>query len=506
MRLALVLTALTLIAAPLTVMAQDRPARAERPERAERGARAEQTSDAQGVLRLLPSDAVSEKTIAVNGRTIAYTATAGTLSLFDQNGERSAAVFYTAYVAKVGDRTRRPVTFVFNGGPGAASAYLHLGLVGPRIVDFGPEGRGGAAARMVDNPDTWLGFTDLVMIDPISSGWSRTAKPDAAGAFFGVRRDAEMLAKVIALYVANNSRSASPKYLLGESYGGFRAAKVARALQVEQGIVPSGIIMVSPMLEASLQWAGTSNALGAALHFPSIAATELDRTRTYTPAAMAEIERFALNEYLVTLAGAPLTPEGAKAFYGRVAQMTGLSIDAVEKARAYVRGPYLRALRDRGEVVSYYDGTFAAPDPFPESESRRAADPLLDGFTRALSGSFVGYARDELGFKTDMTYVLLADGVAGKWDWGDRRHPPGAAEDLRQLLSLEPSFRLLIAHGRSDLVTPHGVTRYVLDNIPPIGAPGRVALKLYRGGHMFYFDAESRKAFGREASAFFGNM
>ena len=137
-------------------------------------------------------------------------------------------MFYTAYVAKDADAARRPLTFAFNGGPGAASVYLNLGLAGPRIVDFGPDGRDGAAAKLVDNPDSWLAFTDLVMIDPIGTGWSRTAKPDDAKAFWGVRSDANVLAKVIALYVAKNSRGASPKYLLGESYGGFRAAKVAR--------------------------------------------------------------------------------------------------------------------------------------------------------------------------------------------------------------------------------------------------------------------------------------
>ena len=187
------------------------------------------------MLRLLPPDAVSDKEITVGGRKIAYTATAGTLSLFDQSGEKTAAVFYTAYIAKGADAARRPLTFAFNGGPGAASVYLNLGLAGPRIVDFGPDGRDGAAAKLVDNPDSWLAFTDLVMIDPIGTGWSRTAKPDDAKAFWGVRSDANVLAKVIALYVAKNSRGASPKYLLGESYGGFRAAKVAGALAERPG-------------------------------------------------------------------------------------------------------------------------------------------------------------------------------------------------------------------------------------------------------------------------------
>ena len=457
----------------------------------------------QGMLRLLPADAVSEKTVILSGRPLTYTATAGTLSLYDQNGEKSAAIFYTAYVAKGAEPASRPVTFAFNGGPGAASAYLHLGLAGPRIVTFGPGGNDGAAAKLVDNPDTWLAFTDLVFIDPVSTGWSRASKPDGAGSFFGVRRDAEALAKTVALYVAHNSRGASPKYLLGESYGGFRAAKVARALQEQQGIVASGIVMVSPMLEASWQWSGPSNALGAALHFPSLAAAELDRTESYTPEKMDEIETFALTEYLTTLAGPPPKGEQADAFYGRIATMTGLPAETVARSRGYVRGHYLAHLRAKGQIASYYDGSFTAPDPYPESETRRGGDPVLDGFTRALSGAFAAYARDELGYKTEMTYVLLADGVSGKWDWGDRRNPPGVSDDLRNLLSLDPSFRLLVAHGRSDLVTPHGVNRYVLDQLPPIGSPGRVTLKLHRGGHMFYFDADARRAFMQQAADFY---
>ena len=200
-----ILVLLALLAASPISLAQDRQ---DRPGRPERGAQAKPSDEAQqhgpGVLRLLPPDAVSDKEITVGTRKIAYTATAGTLSLFDQNGEKTAAVFYTAYVAKDGDAARRPITFAFNGGPGAASVYLNLGLAGPRIVDFGPDGRDGAAARLVDNPDSWLAFTDLVMIDPIGTGWSRTAKPDDAKNFWGVRSDASVLAKVIALYVAKN--------------------------------------------------------------------------------------------------------------------------------------------------------------------------------------------------------------------------------------------------------------------------------------------------------------
>ena len=495
-----VLVLLALLAASPITLAQDRP---QRPERSAPAKPADDASQGPGVLRLLPPDAVSDKEITVGGRKIAYTATAGTLALFDQSGEKSAAVFYTAYISKDADAARRPLTFAFNGGPGAAAVYLNLGLAGPRIVDFGPDGRDGAAAKLVDNPDSWLAFTDLVMIDPIGTGWSRTGKPDDAKGFFGVRSDANTLAKVIALYTAKNSRSASPKYLLGESYGGFRAAKVAGALQSDQGIVVTGIVMVSPLLEASFQWGGSQYALGAALHLPTLVATELERTKKFTPAALAEAERFAMNEYLTTLAGRPPTGDKAKAFYGRVAEMTGLPADVVAKSRGWIRNAYLQQLRANGQTVSSYDAAFAVPDPYPESARRGGGDPILDGFTRALSGAFVGYARDELGFKTDMTYTLLAHDVSSKWDWGDRREPPGVSDDLRELLAFSPSFRLLVAHGRTDLVTPYGVSRYVIDHIPDIGGPDRAQLKLYRGGHMFYFDMDSRRAFAADAKNFY---
>ena len=212
-----------------------------------------QAETGPGVLRLLPADSVTQHTITVGGNKLDYTATAGTLSLYEQSGERSAAIFYTAFVAKnAGDAANRPVTFVFNGGPGAASAFLNLGVVGPRIVQFGPNNTDASAPKLIDNPDTWLAFTDLVLIDPVGTGWSRTAKSDGTGPFWSVRGDANSMAKAIALYVSQNGRGGSPKYILGESYGGFRAAKVARALQSQQGIAAAGIVMLSPLTDGGL--------------------------------------------------------------------------------------------------------------------------------------------------------------------------------------------------------------------------------------------------------------
>ena len=223
-----------------------------------------------------------------------------------------------------------------------------------------------------DNPDTWLGFTDLVLIDPIGTGWSRTVKPDDAKHFWSIRGDAESFAKAIALYVAKNNRAASPKYLFGESYGGFRAAKVARALQRDQGIVTSGIVMLSPMLEGWLTFGDDESALRAALQLPSLAAAELERKNAFSPAALADAEKFAMTDYLMTMAGAP--PQGAagKAFY-----RTGGAIDRPAAGRGDAGARLCRecfrekpARRD-GKIVSRYDANFAVDDPYPELRAPR---------------------------------------------------------------------------------------------------------------------------------------
>ncbi len=409
-------------------------------------------------------------------------------------------MFYTAYVAKSANASARPVTFVFNGGPGAASAFLNLGLVGPRIAEFGMNGHDGSNVHLVDNPQTWLAFTDLVLIDPVGTGWSRAAKADGGHGFWNVHGDAESMAKVIALYVAKSGRGSSPKFILGESYGGFRAAKVARVLQNDQGIVVSGILMLSPLLEGAFQFGGDRFALAAALQLPSLAAAELERKGTFNKEALAQAERFALSDYLSTLAGAPPHGDAAKAFYARIAAMTGMSLDAVAETRGFIRDSYLKNLyAGDHKIVSRYDATFASDDPYPESPVARGPDPILDGVIRGYGGAFVGYARDELGFKTEMSYTLLAEDIANNWDWGPGRAQASVADDLRVLFALSPSFRLMIGHGYSDMITPFSDSRYVLEHLPAFDGEERAALKLYRGGHMFYLDPDSRKAFTADA-------
>ena len=461
-----------------------------------------------GVLKLLPSDSITQQEITIDGRKLAYTATAGTLDMFGQDGAQTAAIFYTAYVKKDGE-PNRPLTFVFNGGPGAASAFLHLGLVGPRIVDFGPKGDDGAKARLVDNPNSWLDFTDLVLIDPVGTGWSRTVKPDDAAKYYNVNADAESVAKAIALYVTHNNRAASPKYLLGESYGGFRAAKVASALKDTQGIIVSGALMLSPLIEGQLMFGADEFALGAALELPSLAAAEMDRQKAFDETKQREAERFALGEYLTTLAGPAPTGDAAKAFYSKLSAMTGIPEDVVEKNRGFLGNAFAKQVgKSDGLVASPYDAAFMTPDAFPETSDARGDDAILDGFTRAYGGAFSDYARNELGFKTEMTYSLLDSDVNRQWEWGGRRGggsrlQASVTDDIRQFLAAVPSFRLLIAHGYSDLVTPYGVSRYVVDHLPASLAENRVGLKVYQGGHMFYTRSDQAALFTRDAKAFY---
>lgn len=467
----------------------------------------QQPTSETGIFNLLPGDSVSEKTLRTQDGPLSYMATAGTLDLYGQDGNRTAKVFYTAYVANKGDPAR-PITFAFNGGPGAASAYLHLGLAGPKVLEFGRSRDDGTRPSLKDNPDSWLAFTDLVLIDPVGTGWSRAVDDDEAGQFYGVRQDAESLAKVIALYTHKNRRLASPTYLLGESYGGFRAAKVAAVLKETQGILVSGILMASPLVEGRFLFGTANDPLAAAFLLPALAAAEMERRGAFDKDKLREAERFAMTDYLVTLAGPSPTGPDADAFYQRISGLTGIAKTDVARARGFMDGLYTRLAGESGRIISPYDAAYSVPDAYPESAMSRNDDPILDGFTRAYGAAFAAYARDELGFRTDITYSLLNTGVNRSWEWnggrgGDGRTNASASDDLRDLLSTIPRFRLAIYHGYSDALTPYGLSRYVLDHLPPALAEGRTELRVYRGGHMFYVDPASRRQMTEDARRFY---
>ena len=319
-----------------------------------------------GVLALLPADSVTEHSIDTPAGKLAYTATAGTFSLFDQSGERSAAVFYTAFVAKSNDHDAAGNVRV------QRRTWRRLGVPRPRsgrsaLAAFGSN-YDGANVRLVDNPETWLAFTDLVLIDPVGTGWSGPPNPTAATTSGACTATLKSLAKVIALYVAKNSRVSSPKFILGESYGGFRAAKVARSAAKQSGHHgerhPDGLAADRrpvPVRRRPLR-------ARRRVQIPSLAAAELERKGTFTTAALAQAEHFALTDYLSALAGPPLAGDAAHAFYARVAQMTGLPEDVVARERGFIRDTYVKSLHVADhKIVSQYDATFAVDDPNPES-------------------------------------------------------------------------------------------------------------------------------------------
>lgn len=460
-----------------------------------------------GIFSLLPPDSITEHLLRASDTSLSYSATAGTLDLFGQDGNRNARIFYTAYQAK--DRAiERPVTFAFNGGPGAASAYLHLGLVGPRILPFEDGNADGTQPRLQDNSESWLAFTDLVLIDPVGTGWSRAVNDEAAGGYFNVRQDAESIAKAIALYIQKNNLLSAPKYLLGESYGGFRAAKVALAMKNSQSMVPSGIIMISPLIEGRFLFGASDDPLAASLQLPALAAAELERKGIFNAQAMPEIERFALTDYLTKLASPPPAGTEADAFHTQVADLTGVPVDTVERTRGFVGGIYAKQAGGTGSIVSPYDAGTSLPDAYPEESVTRNDDPVLDGYTRAYGSAFANYARHTLGFETQMTYTLLNEDVNRRWQWNgghgaDGRATASISNDIRDLLSTIPSFKLMVAHGYSDILTPYGTSQYALNHLPPDLARDRTSLKVYRGGHMFYTRDEERQRIFEDARMFY---
>ena len=463
----------------------------------------------------LPADATTHHTLTLGDRTLAYDVVAGSLPLSDAKGERRADIFYVAYSLAGAPAASRPVTFAFNGGPGAASAYLQIGLLGPRVlaVDDAPAPPS-ASARLVDNPNSWLDLTDLVFVDPVGTGYSRGAgnEDETAKQFWGVRQDVEAMAAFVRLYLTRTERLGSPKYLVGESYGGFRAARLADQLQKEQGVALNGIFMISPVLEFDTINASAYSPLGWALRLPSYAATALEAEGRLSAEALADVERFALGDYLSALAGGLRDRATAQRIDAAVAKFAGLPLPLVERLGGRVpMNVFIKEFRRAdGRLVSRYDGSVSMVDPFPASVTPRGGDAVLQGTIAPFTSAFVDYAREALGFRTDLPYHLLSNEIAGKWDWrsgggggfGGGGYA-GSLDELREALALNAQLRVTIAHGMTDLVTPYLASRFLIDQLPAFGDPPRIALSLYEGGHMMYLRGAVRARLHREAAGFY---
>ena len=455
-----------------------------------------------------PAESITHHQVKVGEASVAFTATAATLSFANDKGEGRAGIFYVAYTRDEANPDRRPITFVFNGGPGASSAYLHLGALGPRIVPFGPEGQmPEPAAKLVDNPDHWLDLTDLVFVDPAGTGYSAITN-EAGKRHWGVSEDLESIAAFIDRYLTAAGRRTSPKYLAGESYGGFRAARLPEVLAENHSLSVAGIFLVSPVLEFSLISGDTLALLPDVLRLPSYAAVKLERSGLPTAEALAEVERFALGPYLTALAATPRDDASMRAISAEAARLTGMpeAVIAQHEGRVPLGLFVKEARRSDKLLISRYDGSATAPDPYPESRRTRG-DALFDGLRAVLTNAMTAYLADSLGVRTDLPYRLSNGQVVRQWNWrsglGGREGYPGAADSLREVLANNRSFKVAIAHGMTDLVTPYMTSRYVIDHMPASLTAGRVTMSLHPGGHMMYLRAVSRAGLHADAAKLF---
>jgi carboxypeptidase C (cathepsin A) len=470
------------------------------------------TPDEKGRRAAMPADVTSEQHVSLPGRVLKYHVTAGSLPMKNGKGEHKADIFYIAYALDTGKPAAdRPITFVFNGGPGAASAYLHLGVLGPRRLAFGNDGDSPSTPpRLIDNPDTWLDFTDLVFIDPVGTGYSSTLtnSEEDNKAYWGVSQDVDSLSSFIAHYLTKAGRLTSPHYLVGESYGGFRGPKIAHHLQTEEGVGIAGIVLLSPALDFSfLDGASALSILPDMALLPSLAATALSAKGPVTPDMLKPVEDYAAGDYLLDLVRGKGDPAARDRMADRVASLIGLDPKLVRELNSRIDSrTYARALhRDQGLVTSVYDGTVKGFDAFPDSASPQFEDPILQGTIAPVTSAIVDYIQTGLGYKIDQPYHLLSYEVNGKWDWNVSSHGgepqmPSAVDDLQQALALDPKLRVMIAQGMTDTVTPYFATKYIIDHVPAFGDASRLQLKLYQGGHMHYSRDASRAALRADAA------
>ncbi|WAP69713.1 S10 family peptidase [Jiella pelagia] len=471
-----------------------------------------QGSGETGILALLPETATSRNSVSLGETQLAYTAEAGTLPIRQGNGTTTAKIFYVAYTADEANENR-PLTFVFNGGPGAASAYLNIGALGPRIVAGTSEGSiPPPPARLVDNPDTWLAFTDLVFVDPVGTGYSRASDPKNDSDFWGVEADREAMAAFIRLYLAQKERTTSPIFLAGESYGGFRAALLAKALPDSSGVALSGVVMISPALDFSLLFGHqTAQILPFAVGLPSMAAVNFMRQgvgdRAEMKSRLKPVEDYALGDYLTALAAGPqATRERAT---GRVAELTGLPPDLVRRRFAAISLSTFASLfeRDEGQVLSRYDGAVSGPGIGADSSFPHGPDAILDRMGPIWTSAYVGYLRSELGFRTDITYRLLNGDISRRWDYGNGGSDQGYADamgDLQEARAYNPALQVLIAGGYTDLATPYFASRYLVSQLPPLAGAEPIRIEDYLGGHMMYLRPDSRRALMQDVRALYG--
>jgi carboxypeptidase C (cathepsin A) len=447
----------------------------------------------------LPPDSTTKQTLALPGRTLDFTATAGSIRIFDDKGEPQADIAYTSYQLDGTDRASRPVTFLFNGGPGASSAWLQFGAAGPWRVSITGEGAvSSATPDLLPNAETWLDFTDLVFIDPVGTGYSRfvASGDDARKRFYSIDGDVSAIALVIRRWLEKYDRLLSPKFVTGESYGGIRGPKIVRNLQTQQGVGVRGAIMVSPLFDYR-EFSGSS-LLQYMNTLPSMAAVAREAKGPVTRADLADVERYAQGEYLTDLIKGQADREATTRLADKVAGLTGID-QAVSRRLAgrFEVGEFRREFdRRNGRVTGRYDASVSGFDPYPDSNYSQFGDPSGDSLTAPLTSAAVDLTTRKLNWRPDGSYHLLNEAVNRAWDFG--RGPAESVSQLRQMLALDPKMKLLVGHGLFDLATPYFASKVVLDQLPAYARSDRVKLVVYPGGHMFYSREGARQAFRAE--------
>ncbi|MEZ5843826.1 MAG: peptidase S10 [Hyphomicrobiaceae bacterium] len=457
----------------------------------------------------LPQPSITHHKLELPGRTLEFTATAEAIPLMAESGEVTGEIAVIAYTRDGVDAARRPVTFAMNGGPGSASAWVHLGLMGPwRLPLDGDAARPSAAPVLVANAETWLDFTDLVFIDPVGTGYSRTvgdeeARKKAAKFYYSVNGDIESISAAMRIWLARHRRTASPKLFAGESYAGFRAPKIARKLATEHGIGLSGVMMISPVIDFGLGRRGRRDPLSIVTALPSQAAAAADRKGEVTAADLARFEAYARGELLVDVMKGERDTAAVERIVRRVTELTGLDPALVARLKGRIdRATFMRELdRAKGLVGSAYDATVGGIDPYPASASLSLShDTFTTALTAPVTSAMLGLYADRLNWRPQRRY-LLSGSLIRQWDWGSKRVANEAAGDLEAILALDPRLRVLVSHGYADLVTPYFASRLVIDQIAAAPSAARVKLSVYGGGHMFYSRAASRQAYRAEVEA-----
>ncbi len=446
---------------------------------------------------------VTEHTARIGGQTISYKATAATILLKDETGQPTASLFYMAYTRNdVKDLSQRPLAFLYNGGPGSSSIWLHMGAFGPkRVVTPDAEAAPPAPYRLVDNANSLLDKADLVFIDPIGTGFSRAAGKAKDKDFWGIDEDVKSLAQFIASYVSRNNRWNSPKFLIGESYGTFRSVALVNYLQQHDNMYFNGVDLISMVLDLGTISFHPGQDLPYILYVPSYAVTAwyhkvLQNRPGDLNAFLGDARKFAMTEYAdALLKGAKLGAAEKAAVAKKLAQFTGLSEDYLVKANLRVNLAQFREelQRSRGLTTGRLDARFSGPSFDPLGEYAQY-DPQSAAVSGAFTAAFNSYIREELKFGQNLHYNVSAEGAGRNWNW--RRDTgrgfgfPGAPNvegDLVQALIGNAHLQIQVENGLYDLATPFFGSEYTMDHLDlPEKLQSRIRLKYYDAGHMMY--------------------